>query len=115
MLPMRVRTRAYESRSRPGGPRSCRVSCDRGAVWHLARIEPGPQMRLGDTARSRQRALGVLEARSGQLADALFDGVDRFGSGLESICDVPDRGARVGDEVGQRRDTALSEHLEGAR
>src|SRR5258706_7531738 len=114
MLPMRERTLRCEFRSRPRGPRSCPASCDRRPVWHLARIEPRPQLRLRDPARSRQRALRVLEAGAGQLADALLDRVDGFSSGLKSVRYVPDGGARVGDEVGQRRDPALSQHLQGS-
>src|SRR5712691_11125338 len=78
--------------------------CHRGPVRHLALIQPGAQMRLGDPAGSRQRTLGVLEALPGEVANSFLDYGHRLVRGLETGRHVADGGARVADEVREGRD-----------
>src|SRR5260370_28691757 len=90
------------------------VSCHRGTVRHLALIQPGAQMRLGDPAGSRHRTLGVLEALPGEVANSFLDYGHRLVRGVETGRKVADGGARVADEVRESRDFALVQDLERA-
>src|SRR6266851_2734670 len=69
------------------------VSCQGGPVRHLAVIQPGAQMRLGDPAGSRQRTLGVLEALQREVANQFLDRGHRLVRGLETGRHVADGGA----------------------
>src|ERR1700693_578030 len=55
-----------------------------GPVWHLALVQPGAEVRLGDAARSRHRALGVLDALAGELANPFLDCGHSLVGGLET-------------------------------
>src|SRR5882762_11547163 len=99
-------------RSRSLGPRSgygrmclqedgLLESCDCRTVGHLLLTHPAAQVRFRDSARPRERSVGVLQAFRCELAHPFLDCGNRLIRVLEAICCVADSRARVAYEIGK--------------